>query len=94
MEWSVPTCCYAQSGVEVVYEGENGCVAMKRMEIGCYEAKRGNDDDEKATQPIDMPMPISPRHGRLGDMKLSLVMAFSKGCVVLDVLLGLGNICL
>lgn len=60
----------SETAVEVVDESEDGSVELERHPVRGDEAGHGNEDDEGGVEPVDMLVPVGPRHGQLGNVRL------------------------
>ena len=63
----------AEAADEVVDEGEDGSLEVQRRPPGGDEADEGKTHDEEDVDPVDVLVPVCYRHGRLGDVRLAVV---------------------
>lgn len=63
----------AETSVEVVDDGEDGRVEVKRDKVGSDEAGDGQEHNKSGVEPVDLLVPVRPGHGQLRDVHLGRV---------------------
>lgn len=79
------TSCDAETGVEVVENGESERLHSEWYPVRANEAEHGHANDKECVEPVDMLVPVAPCDGELGDVwlpRVELLVGVSKGNVV------------
>lgn len=73
-----------ETSVEVVYDGEDGGIQLKRHPVRGDEAEGRDHDNECCVEPVDVLVEVAPGHGRLGDVHLGGIrsLAYTKRLVI------------
>jgi len=80
---SVITSCDTQPGHKVVKDSPDGSLPLERCVVGLDHSIDGNENDKNDIEPVDVLIPILPRHGQLGDVRLLAVHLLAATGVIL-----------
>lgn len=80
---SMVTGSNAETGAEVVDDGKQRRLPFQWCPEGVDETSNGHTDNQGDVQPVDVLVPVLPRHGSLGDVRLfRVVFRVSVGLIL------------
>jgi len=75
----VVTSSDTETSVDVVEDGPESSLKLKRDPVGGDEAHQGNKNNKCCVEPVDVLGPVAPSHGSIGDVRLVDVLLGAAG---------------
>lgn len=72
-KWTVFTSSNCEATVEVVNKGPETCVEAERNPVRSDKSDQWNKNDQGRVEPVNVLVPVGPRHGEIGDVNFVLV---------------------